>query len=251
MNLSRFEQRVFTVEQRETLQTRLLDFAQADSRIVAGALIGSLSLGAGDRWSDLDLTFGVASGVALADVLADWTAYMIREWHAVVLFDLPHRTSIYRVFLTPQTLQVDLSFTPESDFGALGPKFHLLFGKAVERAPNPKPTLEYLYGLAVHHAVRARFCIERERYWQAEYWISGVRDTALMIVCQKLGLESNEGRGYDRLPKATLALAEAALVGAIRRDALLRGLHGAVALLLHESGDLAAETADQLHDLTT
>jgi hypothetical protein len=54
----------------------------------------------------------------------------------------------------------------------------LLFGEAVEKPHAPPPDPRELFDYAVHHALRARFCIERARYWQAEYWISGVRDHA-------------------------------------------------------------------------
>jgi hypothetical protein len=250
---NRFERRLFTTQERHHIQERLLQIAHADSRIVAGALLGSLAKGGGDRWSDLDLTFGLARGTSVDEVLADWTAHMVREFDAAHLFDLPRLTSIYRVFLLPNNLQIDLSFTPESDFGALGPKFTLLFGKAVERSPMPSPSAQHLFGLAVHHAVRARFCIERQRFWQAEYWISDLRDTALSLACLRHGLEVSEGRGFDKLPSQTLALAQAALVGAVTREELLRALSAAVELLLHEADDiraLASKIEEQLRDLT-
>jgi hypothetical protein len=250
---SPFDRRLFTTEERQTIQERLLELAHADRRIVAGALLGSLAQGAGDRWSDLDLTFGLAAGTSINAVLEDWTAHMVREFDAVQLFDLPHLTSIYRVFLLPNNLQIDLSFTPESDFGALGPKFTLLFGKAIERSPLPKPSAKHLFGLAAHHALRARLCIERQRFWQAEYWISDLRDTALSLACMRQGFEISEGRGFDQLPSQTLALAQAAMVCSLDREELLRALSGAVELLLHEADDIrdvASKIERQLRDLT-
>src|SRR5919204_3596224 len=121
---------VFSVEQREAARDRVLDMAASDPRVVAGAVVGSFALGGGDRWSDLDLTFAVAEGVPVGDVVADWTRRMVVDLDAVVLFDLPSGDTIYRVFLLPGCLQVDLSFTPEPRFGAAGPKFRLLFGEA-------------------------------------------------------------------------------------------------------------------------
>lgn len=235
---SSFEQTVFTVEERNRIYERLLEIAHADSRIVAGAMIGSLAKGAGDRWSDLDLTFGLASGTNVNEVLADWTASMVSEFDAAHLFDLPYLASIYRVFLLPTNLQIDLSFTPESDFGSFGPKFNLLFGKAVERSARPRPSAQYLFGLAVHHAVRARFCIERNRVWQAEYWISELRNEALTLACHQRGLEVAEGRGFDQLPAETLELSKPALVRLVEREELLRALDSGVALLLHEAGEM-------------
>src|SRR5207248_2023937 len=51
---------VFTVEQRDALRERVLTLAENDRRVVAGAAVGSLALGGGDRFSDLDLTFAGA-----------------------------------------------------------------------------------------------------------------------------------------------------------------------------------------------
>jgi hypothetical protein len=252
-NQNSFEQKLFTVEERNRIQARLLEIAHADSRMVAGALLGSLAKGAGDKWSDLDLSFGLAAGTDVNDVLADWTGYMVREFNAAHLFDLPRLTSIYRVFMLPNNLQIDLSFTPESDFGALGPKFNLLFGKAVEREALPQPTPHHMFGLAVHHAVRARICIERERYWQAEYWITELREETLTLACHRLGLEVSEARGFDKLPSELLARARDTLVHSVDRDELLRALGAAVELLLHEADevrDLAAKVEAQLRDLT-
>jgi hypothetical protein len=243
---------VFSVEQRESVRKRLLELAQTDDRIVAGAEIGSLAGGGGDRWSDLDLTFGVAAGVEVDDVLGDWTAAVLSEFDAAHLFDLPFQTSIYRVFLLPGNLQVDLSFTPARDFGALGPKFTLLFGDAVERAAPAQPSARQLFGLGAHHAVRARICIERGRLWQAEYWISALRDEALTLATRRHGLETSYGRGFDQLSKDTLTPASVALVRSIERAELLRALRAAVELLLREAEEVpeqAARLQAQLREL--
>jgi hypothetical protein len=60
---------VFTVQERDRVRDQVLELARNDSRVVAGAEVGSLALGGGDRWSDLDLTFGVTDGSALTEVL--------------------------------------------------------------------------------------------------------------------------------------------------------------------------------------
>jgi hypothetical protein len=228
----------FTVEERDRVRDRVLEMAHADTRVVAGAMVGSLALGGGDRWSDLDLAFGLAPGVKAADLLAEWTGALERELAAVHLFDLPYMSSIYRVFLFPGSLQVDLSFTPGAEFGALGPKFRLLFGTTVERAHIPSPAAPYLFGLGVHHAMRARFCIERGRPWQAAHWIDGVRDQALSLACLRRGLAAASGRGYDDLPAEAMALFADTLVRSTDRAELLRALDRAIEALLRESGDV-------------
>lgn len=227
------------------MRDRLLELARADERVVAGAEIGALAANGGDRWSDIDLTFGLADGVSVDEVLLDWTARLARELDAVHLFDVSARTTTYRVLLLPGNLQVDLSFSPRQDFGALGPRFTLLFGEALEIARPSSPSAEHIFGLGVHHAVRARLCVERGRSWQAEYWISGVRDQALALACRRFGHDVNHGRGFDKLPKQTLELAESALVRSLDREELERALNAAIASLLHETEEVR-ELAERL-----
>ena len=97
---------MFTVEQRDALRKRVLRLAHEDERVVAGAAVGSLAVDGGDRFSDLDLTFGVAEQARVADVLADWTQTLIDELAAVQLAELERGPTTYRVFLLPDLLQV-------------------------------------------------------------------------------------------------------------------------------------------------
>lgn len=227
--------------------------AQADPRVTAGAVVGSLALADGDRWSDLDLTFAVVDDVPIQVVLAEWTASLVAEFGAVHLFDLPSGGALYRVFLLPGCLQFDLSFAPAAQFGAAGPKFRLLFGRAVEKPHFQPPPPAQIFGYAVHHALRARFCIERGRLWQSEYWISSLRDEALSLACQRRGLTTAHGRGYDDLPAEVLEKFNGALVANLERQTLLAALRSALAGLLSESAAvqaLADQVAPELHKLT-
>jgi hypothetical protein len=88
---------VFSVEQRDALQTRVRELAEEDERVVAGATVGSLAFDDGDRFSDLDLTFGIVDQVPVLEVLNDWTQIFIDELDAVPLADLERGPTIYRV----------------------------------------------------------------------------------------------------------------------------------------------------------
>ena len=79
---------MFTVEQRDALRERALRLAEEDDRVVAGAAVGSLAVDDGDRFSDLDLTFGIADHVPVNEVLDDWTSRLIDELGVVRLADL-------------------------------------------------------------------------------------------------------------------------------------------------------------------
>lgn len=245
---------IFTVDDRERVRARVLELARADSRVVAGAEVGSFARDTGDRWSDLDLTFAVADGVELDDVLADWTAQLADELGAAHLFDLRSGPAIYRVFLLPDCLEIDVSFAPASDFGARGPAFRLLFGRAVESTRSEPPPANELFGYAVHHARAARVSVERGRYWLAEYWISAARDYALALACRARGLPTAYGRGFDDLPADVLARFEGAIVRSLDRDELMRALGAAIEGLLHESTEareLATTVRPQLRTLAS
>jgi hypothetical protein len=234
---------MFTVEDRERLRQRVLEMAKEDARIVAGAVVGSLALSEGDKWADLDLTFGVADDSKVNDVLADWTRQIVEEFNAAHLFDLVAGASLYRVFLLPGCLQFDLSFTPASRFGATSPRFKLLFGNAVEKPHLQSPPADELFGYAVHHLVRARFCLERGRLWQAEYWISAARDYALSLACHHRRLAASYGRGFDDLPSEVRERFAGALPTSLERDALLGALRIVIDGLIEEGGDSSVGAA--------
>jgi hypothetical protein len=231
---------VFTVEQRDSLRARVLALAQQDPRVVAGAAVGSLAVGGGDRFSDLDLTFAVADEVLVADVLDDWTRTLRDELSAIQLLDLERGPTIYRVFLLPDTLQFDLSLTPAARFAAAGPRFRLLFGETAEapRTPEP-PAAADLFGWGVVYGLHARACIERGRVWQAEHYVGAVRDHALSLACLRQGLPPVQARGYDDLPAETLAAFEGTHVDSLETERLRAALSAAVRALL-----AAAEEAD-------
>jgi hypothetical protein len=248
---------VFTVEQRDALRERLLRLAEEDERVVAGAAVGSLAVEGGDRFSDLDLTFGIADHVLVGDVLNDWTRTLIDKLDAVHLADLARGPTTYRVFLLPDALQFDLSMTPAAQFRPAGPRFRLLFGETAAgdaEAPNAPvaggvfittPAVAGdLFGWGVIYALHARACIERGRVWQAEHYVDAVRDHALSLACLQQGLPAVQARGYDDLPAGTLSRFDDTHVGAIEPEALRKALAASVRALLREGAEARLPHAD-------
>jgi hypothetical protein len=248
---------VFTIEQRDALRERMLRLAEEDGRVVAGAAVGSLAVDGGDRFSDLDLTFGIADHVPVDDVLNDWTRTLIDELDAVHLADLARGPTTYRVFLLPDALQFDLSMTPAAQFRPAGPRFRLLFGEtAADDAEAPKPLVAGelfiptpavaadLFGWGVIYALHARACIERGRVWQAEHYVGAVRDHALSLACLRQVLPAVQARGYDDLSADTLARFDDAHVGTVDPDALRRALAASVLALMREGAESGLPRSD-------
>jgi hypothetical protein len=248
---------VFTVEQRDALREHVLRLAEEDERVVAGAAVGSLALDGGDRFSDLDLTFGIDDEVPLAQVLDDWTSKLIDERDAVQLVDLGSGPTTYRVFLLPDALQFDLSMTPAAHFRPAGPRFRLLFGETAadeSEAPTRRaagtlfiatPSMAHdVFGWGVIYALHARACIERGRVLQAEHYVGAVRDHALSLACLREGVTAVQARGYDDLSAETIARFEDAHVGTVEPPALRAALAASVLALIREGAEAQLQHAD-------
>ena len=225
---------MFTPEERESLRSELLDRAAKDRRISGAAITGSGAASREDRWSDIDLAFGVRDAGELSNVLSDWTALMYQQHLALHHLDVHAGAWIYRVFLLPNTLQVDLAFVPAAEFRALAPTFRLMSGEAKEPQHLQPPPVATIIGMGWLYALHVRSCIARGKLWQAEYMISGMRDNALVLACIRHGLPADHGRGRDVLPKEVVAQFEGSLVRQLDAAELLRAFRVAMGALLSE-----------------
>jgi len=243
---------MFTPEERARLRSDLLDCAARDQRISGAAITGSAADAREDRWSDIDLAFGVSNTAELSDVLADWTAHMYHQHHALHHLDVSSCAWIYRVFLLPSTLQVDLAFAPATEFRALAPTFRLVLCEANEQLHvPPAPPPGDIMGLGWLYALHARSCIARGKVWQAEYMISGIRDSALALACLRHGLPVVHGRGMDLLPSPVAAQFEGAIVRQLDIVELSCAFRVAIHGLLGEIRSVDEELAGRLQEPLT
>ncbi|HEY0603004.1 MAG TPA: hypothetical protein VGD58_08830 [Herpetosiphonaceae bacterium] len=237
---------MFTPADRNRIRDALIAVAHADERITGAALTGSAAVDAEDAWSDIDLALSVADDADYQQVVADWTDHMDREYGVVHHLDVFRGTTLFRVFLLPSTLQVDLAFWPAAEFGAIAPTFRLLFGTANERPMSPAPSAAALIGMAWLYALHARSSIARGRVWQAEYMLSAMRDQVLALACLRHGLPAVQGRGIDRLPPEATAALSTALVRSLDAAELSRAFGVVSEALLDEIQRVDVELANRL-----
>jgi hypothetical protein len=242
---------MFTSEERDRLRADLLDCAAKDQRISGAAITGSAAAAREDRWSDIDLAFGVSEAAELPNVLSDWTAHMYNQHLALHHLDVKSAGWIYRVFLLPSTLQVDLAFVSATEFRALAPSFRLMFGQANESRYVSPPAALDIIGLAWLYALHARNCIGRRNLWQAEYMISGIRDNALALACIRHDLPAIHGRGLALLPRAVATQFEGSLVRQLDTTELSRAFRVVVHGLLSEIRCVDEELAGRLQGTLT
>jgi hypothetical protein len=238
---------VFTPGDRERLRHRLLERAAADPRLSAGAVTGSRAEGREDRWSDIDLFFGVQGPVETT--LEEWTAFAYDELAAVHHFELRSGPATYRAFLLPNALQVDLGFTPAESFGPAGDgAFDVVFGTAGARQPRP-PDVGFLVGMGWHHVLHVRSAIERGRPWRAEHWLSALRDVVLSLASIRHALPHSYARSADDLPEEVTAAIRRTLVPDLEPATLTAALADGTMALLVELQHVAERLADRLAPL--
>jgi hypothetical protein len=237
---------VFSVTRRDQLRRHLIERAEDDDRIVAAAVTGSRAEGREDRWSDIDLYFGVRDGVPLDAVVEDWSAHLHAHLGAVHHFRLSSGPAVYRAFILDDGLQVDLGFVPAAAFGPVGEgAFDVVFGSAGPRRPMP-PDEDYLVGMVWHHVLHARAAVERGALWRAEYWLTSLRDVVVTLASIRHGLPHSHARGADALPGEITAAMERTLVRELTPPELSRALKAATELALQELSFVAPDVADPL-----
>jgi hypothetical protein len=248
---------MFSVEERDAIRQRLLDLASADPLITGAAITGSRAADREDRWSDVDLAFAVdgpvdgpADGPVDATMRA-WTQRLYQDFAAVHHWDLPSGRAVYRVFLFPGCLEVDLSFTPAADFGPRGPNWRTVFGHPAPERSDPPPDHNELAGRAWHHALHAWTSIQRRRWWQAEHWIGALRGQILALASLRLGHPTSYAKGAHLLPGELTASLEATLVRTLDATELRRALGAATEVLTAELGRADAGLAARLHAVLT
>lgn len=237
---------MFTPEHRTHIRTTLLEEAAKDRRIVGAAITGSAAAGREDQWSDIDLAFGVIDAAEIPNVLSDWTNRMYGCHQALHHLDVRAGNWIYRVFLLPGTLQVDLAFVVADEFRPLAPTFHLVFGTAGEPMNGSPPSPADIIGWGWLYAVHARTCLARRRFWQAEYMISSIRDSALTLACIRHGLPTVHGRGLDLLPDEVSRKFESSLIRRLDAQEIARAFRVVTQGYLDEISHVDAELAGRL-----
>jgi hypothetical protein len=244
---------MFTVEDRDRVREQLLARAEADDAVVGAAFTGSHATGEGDRWSDTDLVLAVRGELTAA--LDRWTRWLYDELGARHHWDLAAGPRIIRVFLLPGWLEVDLTFAPEAEFGPRGPQWRTIFGRPRPLEPFPAQDRGTLAGLLWHHALHARICLERGRSWQAEHWISAMRDHVITLACLRLGHPAHYAKGAHLLPGELTARLESTLVGSLAEPELRRALNAAIQVatgeLAHSDPDLVVRLQPMLIELAS
>jgi hypothetical protein len=227
---------MYSKDDRTALAGTLIAAALRDPHLSGVAVCGSMAVASEDFWSDIDLVLAVADLSRLGEVLADWTRSMLEEHGAVHHVDIANGPRVYRAFLLPSTLEVDLNFVPASEFRPDGPKFRPLRGRPLPPGPAaPADDAEHLIGMGWLYAEQARACLGRGKLWQAERMIARLRDQALALACLRHELPTAYGAAIDSLPPDVLEPLKDSIVRFMEMGEARRAHESAVAVLRAEA----------------
>jgi hypothetical protein len=238
---------MYSNAQRAALSDALIAGALGDMDLCGVAVCGSMAVAREDIWSDIDLVLAVTDASRLGETVAHWTRRMVQEHDAVHHVDIANGPRVYRAFLLPSTLEVDLNFVPAGEFRPEGPKFRALRGSPLPLAPTAvADSSEHFIGMGWLYAQQARACLGRGRLWQAERMIAQVRDQALFLACLRHGLPARYGSAIDSLPPSLLTAFDDSLVRCIEADEARRAYGFAVTRLCAEAQQAGRPADDRV-----
>jgi hypothetical protein len=244
---------IFSVSDRDATLARVLGPLEADPRIEAAVVTGSLGADRADRWSDFDLDAVVADGSACEKVATEWVERLYRELPVAHHYETAFGTTLVRGFLLGNGLLADLAFTPRADFSVWAP-VRVAFdrtGKATAAAAamepwSPTPDGRGEAGFAFHDVLHACVAANRDRPWQALYYLQRVRTRTLALASERHGFDADEFRHVDDLPRNERDPLLASLVTDLDRASLLGAIEIATRAFLDELQRGDPSLADRL-----
>jgi predicted nucleotidyltransferase len=244
---------MFTPSERDAALARALKLLEADPRLEAAVVTGSLGGGREDRWSDFDVVGVVADGKSCEDVAADWVALAYREWPVVHHYETSFGTTLVRGFFLASGLVADHAFTPSADFGVWAP-VRVAFDRtgvattaaAARESWSPEPAWRSEAGFAWHDAVHACNAANRERLWQSLFYLQRIRNRTLALASERHGHDADELAHVDDLPAHERDPLLASLIGELDRAALIAAIEVATQAFLDELERGDRELAERL-----
>jgi hypothetical protein len=115
--------------------------------------------------------------------------------------------------------------------------------------PFPAPDRELVFGLLWHHCLHAWICLRRQRWWQAEHWISAARDHLITLACLRLDLPAAYAKGAHLLPDEVTRALEQTLVRELTETELGRALTAVVTAAMTELKRSDTDLADTLNPM--
>lgn len=192
---------MFTVSHRDATSHALVAMAEEDGDIAGAAFVGSSATGEQDAWSDIDLMLRLAPNIDVQAVIDRWTNRLYADFGVAHHLDvIAGNGVVYRVFLTTDSLQMDISFWPYDEFRASGDRFRLIFGESNPPTDPAKENANALIGMGWLFAIHVRSALAREQWWYALSLMDTMLIRIMTLASIRHGLNPHQRREVDKLP---------------------------------------------------
>lgn len=247
---------LFTPDQREQLLQRVASLLEDDDRIEGVVLFGSMVTGP-DRWSDIDVEAVVGDKSSLPSVIDDAVARVYEDLLVIHHFEVDFGDTLLRGFLLDRFLEIDIAFTPSSNFVVSGPA-KVLFERADSLThavsevkpwrPSPPDHAAYA-GFTWHDVIHACVAVRRGRPWQALWYMERIRNRTLTLASERRGNYADFFDYVDDLPADLRDHLHATVVGSLHPDRLFTAISAATVGFLAELRHCDQALADKLSNL--
>ncbi len=252
MPLSVDESKLYDAEYRNRALKKLINALSGDDRITGAVLVGSGATGFRDRYSDVDLAVLIGEEARLEEIYADWWDRLHTLFNPVDAFKEPSK-HLYG-FLLDRYMELDISFQGESGLYEHRPNWRILFDRrsvipslmktrekpAVDKAAAHEKRIQDSW-YYVLHCVNS---IQREQPLRASFFISFLRDEAVLMAGLSRGLKTSAGSYFaetDRFPEDVKKRIVATFPVSMESKDLLRALRAVVELYYDEAERLDRE----------
>jgi hypothetical protein len=245
---------LFSVADREAVLARAVELLEADGRVEAAVVAGSIGSGRADRWSDFDLVAVLAEGVDAEGFAAEWDAVAYREWPVAHHYATAFGSTLVRGYLLRNGLLADVAFTPIGDFSVwalVRVAFDRSDGRVTKLASRPEPwspTPDWQgeAGFAAHDVLHAAVAARRGRPWQALQFLGRIRTRTLALASERHGQDADDAGYVDDLPPHELEPLARTLVISLDEASLLAAIEAGTRAFLAELRRGDAGLADRL-----
>lgn len=223
---------LFTPEDRTASTTRVVAALKAGAGVEEVVRIGSIADGTADRHSDVDLVVVLAPDAEVATVAEAGTRTVLATLPVFHHFADRLGAVEVRGFLLESFLELDVGFARRGDVaGAIAvPGF------------DAAAKLDFCW----HDVIHAAVALDRGRPWRALWYVERLRNGALELAADRLGLDLRHFKAADDLPPETLAAAAAAMPAGRSVAELWTALRAATSAVFAEGRRTRPELADKL-----
>ena len=231
------ELKLYTIEYRNKILTKLISLFEKDSRIASVIIVGSGAYDYIDDLSDIDLAIVTFNDYELMPIFKDWKEKILANFGITESFEVIYSPeSLLHGFLTDEFLEINIGFQNQSNISAKRKHWKIAFDKTGElkeimhsswkKTENKTllPRFEYLVSGSWHYIRCALTALYRENYWRTIVEIENLKNEWLEIIALREKSKVNTIIRSQNLPKELDGKLRELLIPNVEKEELFRAI---------------------------